>query len=149
MLASIDDFRALSRQDFGVVMVAADGNRGAVLKAIESICCSGSGVAMAYSASTNDDLLIHCMRAGVREFLIYPFAPGAVEEAFSRANSRGLLAPDAKKVVGKSFRVSRSKRGLARPNCGMQFCDLNGQGFEEGNTPHRTWIYLWETQPCS
>ena len=68
--------RACSRQDFGVVLVAADGNQEAVMKAIEYICQSGSGAAMAYSETTHDDLLIHCMRAGVREFMIYPFAPG-------------------------------------------------------------------------
>ncbi len=121
MLSNIGDFSALAKQDFGVVMVAADGNRDAALKAIESICRSGSGVAIAYSASTNDDLLIHCMRAGVREFLVYPFAPGVVEEAFSRANNRGLLAPESRKAMGKSFVFLGAKGGSGGTTAACNF----------------------------
>lgn len=120
-ISGIDEFRALSKQDFGVVMIAADGDREAIMTAIESICRSGSGVAIAYSASTSDDLLLHCMRAGVREFLIYPFAPGVVEEAFSRANSRGLLAPDTKKAMGKSFVFIGAKGGSGGTTAACNF----------------------------
>jgi pilus assembly protein CpaE len=119
--SGIDDFRSLAKQDFGIVMVAADGKREPVMKAIESICRGGSGAAIAYSASPNPDLLIHCMRAGVREFLIYPFAPGVVEEAFSRANDRGLLAPEARKVEGKSFVFLGAKGGSGGTTAACNF----------------------------
>ncbi|HVN94744.1 MAG TPA: hypothetical protein VMT38_13675 [Terracidiphilus sp.] len=120
-LSTIDDFRALAKQDFGVVMVAADGKQEAVMSVIESICRAGSGVAMAYSESTSQDLLIRCMRAGVREFLIYPFAPGVLEEAFNRANSRGLLATEAKKIVSKSFVFLGAKGGSGGTTAACNF----------------------------
>ncbi len=110
-IPSVEEFRALGRQDFGVVMVAADGSQESVMQDIEAICANGSRIAMAYSSSTNDDLLIHCIRAGVREFLIYPFAQGVLEEAFSRAHSRGLLVPETKKAAGKSFLFLGAKGG--------------------------------------
>jgi pilus assembly protein CpaE len=91
------------------------------MKAIEAICRGGAGTVMAYSPSTNDNLLINCMRAGVREFLIYPFAPGVLEEAFSRANSRKLLAPDTKKAVGKSFVFLGAKGGAGGTTAACNF----------------------------
>jgi pilus assembly protein CpaE len=120
MLAGIEEFRALSRQDFGVVMVAAEGNREATIKAIEAIC-RGSWITMAYSASTNDDLLIHCIRTGVREFLIYPFTPSTLEEAFSRANTIRLLAPDAKRSASKSFVFLGAKGGSGGTTAACNF----------------------------
>ena len=120
-LSNIDDFLELAKRDFGVVMVAADGNQDDVMKAIETVCRSGSGVAMAYSASADNELLIHCMRAGVREFLMYPFAPGVLEEAFSRSNSRGLLVPDARKISGKSFVFLGAKGGSGGTTAACNF----------------------------
>jgi pilus assembly protein CpaE len=120
-LASIEDFRSFSKQDFKVILLAADGNQDDAMKAIEAICRGGAGTVMAYSPSTNDNLLINCMRAGVREFLIYPFAPGVLEEAFSRANSRKLLAPDTKKAVGKSFVFLGAKGGAGGTTAACNF----------------------------
>jgi len=122
-LSGIKDFRSLANQDFRVVLVAADGNREEAIKAIETICRTGSGIAMGYAPSTNDDLLINCMRAGVREFLIYPFAPGAVEDAFSRANSRGLLTPNTKKATanGRSFVFIGAKGGAGGTTAACNF----------------------------
>jgi len=120
-LTGIDDFRALAKQNFGVVMVAADGEQEAAMKSIETICHSGSGVAMAYSATTSDGLLIQCMRAGVREFLIYPFEPGVLEEAFSRASSRGLAASDERRVSSKSFVFIGAKGGAGGTTAACNF----------------------------
>ncbi len=101
----------LLSQGFDVVLLAVDGNPEGALKTIEALSHSGVVTPMAYSEKTNDDLLIRCMRAGVREFMIYPFAPGVIEDAFSRTQSRGQLAPDTKKVAGKSFVFLGAKGG--------------------------------------
>jgi len=93
-LMNMEDFRSLVKQDFRIVFVAVDGDPEDAMKTIEAVCSSGSAIAVAYSPSTNDDLLINCMRGGVREFLIYPFSPAVVEAALIRVNGRGLPAPD-------------------------------------------------------
>jgi pilus assembly protein CpaE len=110
-LREVANSELLLSQGFDVVLLAVDGDKEAALKTIEALSRSGSVTPMAYSATTNDDLLIRCMRAGVREFLIYPFAPGVLEEAFSRVQSRSELAPDIKKVAGKSFVFLGAKGG--------------------------------------
>ena len=63
------------------------------------------------------------MRAGVREFLVYPFAPGVIEEAFSRAHSRGGFEPDRRNVTGKSFLFLGAKGGSGATTaaCNLQF----------------------------
>lgn len=120
-LSNVEEFRSLAKQESKVVFVAADGDQEVAMKTIESICRNSSLIAMAYSTSTGDDLLINCMRAGVREFLIYPFAPGVVEDAFSRATSRGLLTPDTNKASGKSFVFIGAKGGSGGTTAACNF----------------------------
>ena len=110
-LHDVANSELLLSQGFDVVLLAVDGDKEGALKTIEALSRSGAVTPMAYSQTTNDDLLIRCMRAGVREFLIYPFAPGVVEEAFSRAESRSRLTPDTKKAAGKSFVFIGAKGG--------------------------------------
>lgn len=110
-LREVGNFELIISQNFDVVLLAVDGDREAALKTIEALCRAGSTTPMAYSESSSDDLLIRCMRAGVREFLVYPFATGVIEEAFSRAHSRGQFQPDTRKVAGKSFLFLGAKGG--------------------------------------
>lgn len=110
-LGDVADSQLLTSQGFNVILVAVDENQQAALKTIEAICCAGSATPMAYSQGTDDGLLIRCMRAGVREFLLYPFAPGVLEEAFNRSESRSQLMPDTRKVAGKSFAFLGAKGG--------------------------------------
>jgi pilus assembly protein CpaE len=72
-LGDVANFELLISQNFDVVLLAVDGDQEGALKTIEALCRSGSATPMAYSGASNDDLLIRCMRAGVREFLVYPF----------------------------------------------------------------------------
>jgi pilus assembly protein CpaE len=122
-LFGIEDLLSFPRQGFHVILLAADGNQDDAMEAIETVCRSGSAIAMAYSPSTNEDLLIDCMRAGVREFLIYPFAPGAVEDAFARVHSRGLLKLDTKRAsaIGKSFVFIGAKGGAGGTTAACNF----------------------------
>jgi pilus assembly protein CpaE len=110
-LSDVGNAQSLMHQGFDVVLIAVDIHKEPALKTIEALCHESTSTPMAYSELTDDDLLIRCMRAGVREFLRYPFAQGVIEEAFSRLASRVQLAPDAKKVIGKSFVFLGAKGG--------------------------------------
>jgi pilus assembly protein CpaE len=98
-------------QGFHIVLIAVDRDREGALKTIEDLCKAGTSTPMAYSETSADDLLIRCMRAGVREFLLYPFGAGVIEEAVSRTVSRNQLVPDTKKVAGKAFAFVGAKGG--------------------------------------
>jgi len=120
-LREVADFGLLISQNFDVVLLAVDGNQEAALKTIEALSHGSSTTPIAYSGASNDDLLIRCMRAGVREFLIYPFAPGVIEEAFSRVSSRGRIVPDTRKVTGKSFVFLGAKGGSGATTAACNF----------------------------
>ncbi len=120
-LMNMEDFRSLVKQDFRIVFVAVDGDPEDAMKTIEAVCRNGSAILVAYSPSTNDDLFINCIRAGVREFLIYPFSPAVVEAALIRVNGRGLPAPEEKKVVGKSFVFIGAKGGSGGTTAACNF----------------------------
>jgi pilus assembly protein CpaE len=110
-LSDVGDTQLLFNQGFDVVLIAVDHEKETALRTIETLCRTGSATPMAYSSRTHDDLLIRCMRAGVREFLLYPFATGVIEEAFSRMASRVQFAPDTRRAVGKSFVFLGAKGG--------------------------------------
>jgi pilus assembly protein CpaE len=111
-LSDLANTSVMLNQGFDIVLVAVDQEKETALRTVETLCRAGSATPMAYSARTDDDMLIRCMRAGVREFLLYPFAPGVIEEAFSRTASRVQLAPDTRKAaVGKSFVFLGAKGG--------------------------------------
>ena len=120
-LREVADFELLISQNFDVVLLAVDTDREAALKTIDAISHNSSATAMAYSEMRNDDMLMRCMRAGVREFLIYPFATGAIEEAFSHANSRGRTISDTRKVIGKSFAFFGAKGGSGATTAACNF----------------------------
>ncbi len=110
-LADLSNTSSLLNQGFDVVLVAVDQDKETALRTIEVLCRAGTATPMAYSSRTDDDMLIRCMRAGVREFLRYPFATGVIEEAFGRTSSRIQLVPDTRKAVGKSFVFVGAKGG--------------------------------------
>jgi pilus assembly protein CpaE len=110
-LPDVGNSHMLMHQGFDVVLLAVDREKEDALKTIETLSHAGTATPMAYSQSTHDDLLIRCMRAGVREFLLYPFAPGVIEEAFGRMTSRVQLTPDTRRVMGKSFVFVGAKGG--------------------------------------
>jgi pilus assembly protein CpaE len=110
-LADVGNPQVLANQGIDVVLMAVDRDKERSLEAIEALCSSGKTTLMAYSGDTGDDMLIQCMRAGVREFLHYPFEQGVIQEAFRRKASRGQLMPDTKKAKGKSFVFFGAKGG--------------------------------------
>jgi pilus assembly protein CpaE len=120
-LMNIEDFRSLYKQDFKIVFVAVDGDAEFAMKTVEAVCSSSSASVVGYSPSTNDNLLINCIRAGVREFLIYPFEPSVVEAALVRVSGRAMLQPETNKVVGKSFVFIGAKGGAGGTTAACNF----------------------------
>ncbi|MGB7742393.1 MAG: AAA family ATPase, partial [Terracidiphilus sp.] len=110
-LSDLANTSMMLKQGYDIILVAVDQQKETALRTIEILCRAGTATPMAYSARTDDELLIRCMRSGVREFLLYPFAAGVIEEAFSRTVSRVQLVPDTKKAVGKSFVFLGAKGG--------------------------------------
>ena len=66
---------------------------------------------MVYSARTDSELLVRCMRAGAREFLTQPIPPSTIAEALVRASVRRPAAKPAKKVGGKLMVFLGAKGG--------------------------------------
>lgn len=110
-LSWIGNPQLLLEQGLDVVFVSVDCGWDAALETIEILHRDGSLSAIAYSQAPNDELLIRCMRSGVREFLKFPFAPGAIEEAFNRIASQNQPAPVTKIINGKSFLFLGAKGG--------------------------------------
>jgi pilus assembly protein CpaE len=88
--------RTLNR-DFDVVIVDLDSNSEYALNLVKSIGINAQATVMVFSAQTDPELLLNCMRAGAREFLTLPFAPGVMAEALVRASAlRSATRPSAK-----------------------------------------------------
>lgn len=97
----LDDVPRLLQQDFDVVIVDLDGNPEHALDLVESLCLNSSITVMVYSAHTDAEMLVRCMRVGAREYLTEPFAPGTIAEALVRAAVRRPAVRTVKKGTGK------------------------------------------------
>jgi pilus assembly protein CpaE len=110
-LMDLEDPQALRNQGIDVVLLALDGNKERSLGTIDAICHAGGLFPIVYGEHPDGELLIHCMRAGVREFLHYPFEQEVIQEALHRRASRGQLKPITRKAIGRSFVFLGAKGG--------------------------------------
>jgi pilus assembly protein CpaE len=108
---NLDDVPRLLEENYDVLIVDLDSNPEYALDLVEIICSTGNATVMVYSAQADADLLVRCMRAGAREFLTLPLAPGAMAEALVRAAVRRPAAQLAKKTVGKLLVFLGAKGG--------------------------------------
>ncbi len=72
--AELNDLPGMVEQTFDVVLVDVDTDESYALQIIEKLAEIGQPV-MAYSARTDQELLMSCMRAGARDFLPLPTEP--------------------------------------------------------------------------
>jgi len=110
-LRDVENPQALRNHGIDVVLIALDGDKEQAQQAIDTICTLGGFSPIVYGERPDGELLIQCMRLGVREFLHYPFEQGVIQEAFRRRASRGHLTPMHRKVIGKSFVFLGAKGG--------------------------------------
>jgi len=94
-----------------VVIIDLDSNPEYALDLVETICSTGSPTVMVYSAQSDSELLVRCMRAGAREFLTQPFSPGTIAEAMVRASVRRPTSRPPKKTAGRLFVFLGAKGG--------------------------------------
>ena len=100
----IDQVPKLVELNFDVIIIDLDSDPEIALDLVESLCAESQATIMLYSSVADSELMIRCMRAGAREFLTLPFAPGAMAEAMVRAAVRRTAirtAPTPKRLGGK------------------------------------------------
>ena len=107
----LDDVPRLLEAGYDVIIVELDSNPEQALDLVEHICGNSSVTVMVYSAQSDSELLVRCMRAGAREFLTQPIAPSTIAEALVRASVRRPAARPAKKTGGKLLVFAGAKGG--------------------------------------
>jgi Flp pilus assembly CpaE family ATPase len=109
---AIDDLPKLLELSFDVILIDLDSDIEFALELVETICAKDSATVMVYSTLADQDLVVRCMRAGAREYLIPPFDRNTVAEALVRASA--ITRPKArvtKKSTGKSLVFLGAKGG--------------------------------------
>jgi pilus assembly protein CpaE len=119
--ASLDEVPKLLEGHFDVLIIDLDSSPEYALELVESICANGTATVMVYSAQTNPDMLVRCMRAGAREFLTMPFASGVMAEALVRAAARRSAIRPVKKTVGKLLVFLGAKGGSGTTTLACNF----------------------------
>jgi pilus assembly protein CpaE len=107
----LDDLPRILKLEFDVIIIELDSNPEHALDLVEHICGHTSATVMVYSAHTDSELLVRCMRAGAREFLTQPIAPTTIAEAMVRASVRRPSHRPAKKAEGKLLIFLGAKGG--------------------------------------
>jgi pilus assembly protein CpaE len=107
----LDEIPRLLEDGYDVMIVDLDSNPEYALDLVETICSQGTPTVMIYSARADSELLVRCMRAGAREFLTQPFAPGTIAEALVRASVRRPTTKPVKKTIGKTYVFLGAKGG--------------------------------------
>jgi pilus assembly protein CpaE len=107
----LDDLPRILKSEFDVIIIELDTNPEHALDLVEHICGHMSATVMVYSAHTDSELLVRCMRAGAREFLTQPIAPTTIAEAMVRASVRRPSHRPAKRTEGKLLVFLGAKGG--------------------------------------
>ena len=108
---SLDDVPKLLEQHYDVIIIDLDSNPEYALELVESICAKGTATVMVYSVKADSELLVHCMRAGAREFLTLPFSQSTMAEALVRASARRPAMRLPKKASGRLLVFLGAKGG--------------------------------------
>jgi pilus assembly protein CpaE len=119
--SSLDELPKIIEQRFDVIIIDLDSIPEYALELVESFCAHGASTVMVYSAQTNSDMLVRCMRAGAREFLTMPFASGVVAEALVRASARRSVVRPARKTAGKLLVFLGAKGGSGTTTLACNF----------------------------
>ena len=93
---ALDEVPRLLEQYFDVILIDLDSNPEFALELVESICAKDAATVMVYSSAADQDMVVRCMRAGAREYLIPPYDQSNVGEALALAAA--ILRPRARAV---------------------------------------------------
>ncbi len=107
--------------NFDVILVDLDSDPEYALELVESISTSGLATAIVYSAQADPDLLVRCMRAGAREYLMLPFDKGEMAAALVRASALRSAVRPSKKTNGKLLVFLSAKGGSGATTLACNF----------------------------
>jgi pilus assembly protein CpaE len=96
---------------FNVVLVDLDSDQEYALDVVECISLIQSTMVMVYSKQLDRNLVIRAMRAGAREFLSLPLAPGDMNGALARVSIREPGMRSARGTGRKLFAFLGAKGG--------------------------------------
>jgi pilus assembly protein CpaE len=117
----LDDIPQLLQQHNDIIIVDLDPNPEYALDLVETICSSSSTTVMVFSARSDSEMLVRCMRAGAREFLTQPIASSTMAEALVRASVRRPQTRTAKKTGGKLLVFLGAKGGVGATTVACNF----------------------------
>ena len=117
----LDDVPRLLEANYDVIIVELDSNSEHALDLVESICGNSSITVMVYSARTDSEMLVRCMRAGAREYLTEPIAMNTIAEALVRASVRRPAGRPVKKTAGKLMVFIGAKGGSGTTTVASNF----------------------------
>ena len=116
---SRDDLPAMAQLGCQVLIVDLDDDVEQAIHVIENIGRHDAAMTVMAASSKNDSALMRrSMQAGARDFLVEPFLPETVGEAFTRTYSRGI---DQKKPLGKALVFVPSKGGVGVTTIALNF----------------------------
>jgi pilus assembly protein CpaE len=107
----LHDVSSTLGNNFDVILVDLDSDPEYALDLVESISTSGLATAIVYSMQADPDLLVRCMRAGAREYLMLPFDKEEMSESLVRASALRVALRPAKKASGRLFVFLSAKGG--------------------------------------
>ncbi len=109
---SPDDLPGLLAAGYDAVIIDLDCNPEQAFEVIENLCGHNSSITvMVHSGKSDPTMLVHCMRAGAREFLTEPVLPGAASEALIRAAVRRDEGRRQRTAAGKLLVFAGAKGG--------------------------------------
>jgi pilus assembly protein CpaE len=117
----LDDLPQLLQHHHDIIIVDLDPNPEYALDLVETICSSSSTTVMVFSAKSDSEMLVRCMRAGAREFLTQPIASSTMAEALVRASVRRPQTRTAKKTGGKLLVFLGAKGGAGATTLACNF----------------------------
>ncbi len=118
---NLNDVSRMLENNFDVIFIDLDTDPEYALDLVESICTLGLATAIVYSAQADPDLLVRCMRAGAREYLMLPFDKGEMTEALVRASTLRLAARPSKKTNGRLLVFLSAKGGSGATTLACNF----------------------------
>jgi pilus assembly protein CpaE len=109
--ASLEELPNLLMPQPDVVMVDLDTDPEFTLEIVESISSFAPSTVMVFSQHSDVDMMVRCMRAGAREFLILPIVQHDFDHALARAAVRRPKSIRAMRTFGKLFAFLGTKGG--------------------------------------
>jgi pilus assembly protein CpaE len=118
---NLNDLSQVLGNNFDVVLVDLDSDLEYALKLVENISTEGLATAFVYSFQADPDLLVRCMRAGAREYLMLPFDKEEMAEALVRVSALRLTIRPSKKTNGRLLVFLSAKGGSGATTLACNF----------------------------